>query len=62
MLKSFVRLQNFISSRKVAHEERGATAFEYFLMVGLIAAAIIGAVMFIDDPAKKPVATTTIAP
>lgn len=35
MLKSFVRLQTFMN------RDRGATAVEYGLMVGLIAAVII---------------------
>ena len=38
MTKLFVKFQTFIS------QDRGATAVEYALLVGLIAVAIIGAV------------------
>jgi pilus assembly protein Flp/PilA len=44
MLIAFVELQNWISSRIAQIDERGATAVEYALMVGLIALAIIGSV------------------
>ena len=44
MLDLFVNLQNFVAGRKADIEERGATAVEYALMVGLIAVGIIVAV------------------
>jgi pilus assembly protein Flp/PilA len=44
MLSLFVELQNWLHDRHTEINERGATAVEYALMVGLIAVAIIGAV------------------
>jgi pilus assembly protein Flp/PilA len=49
MLELFVNLQNFVAGRKAEIEERGATAVEYALMVGLIAVGIIGAVVALKD-------------
>jgi pilus assembly protein Flp/PilA len=49
MLAMFVELQNWITDRKAQIEERGATAVEYALMVGLIAVAIIGAVSLLGN-------------
>jgi len=43
MLKYFVALASFLTQR-LGRDDRGATAVEYGLMVGLIAAVIIGAV------------------
>lgn len=48
----FVSLQNYVASRRSEIEERGATAVEYGLMVGLIAVAIIGAVSFLSRSVK----------
>ena len=45
MLELTVNMQNWISGRQAEIEERGATAVEYALMVGLIAVGIIGAVV-----------------
>ncbi len=52
MLKLLVSTQTSIASRKAEIEERGATAVEYGLMVGLIAVAIIGAVSFLSRSVK----------
>jgi pilus assembly protein Flp/PilA len=52
MLAMYVELQNWIADRKAQIEERGATAVEYALMVGLIAVAIIGAVSLLGDRVK----------
>jgi pilus assembly protein Flp/PilA len=52
MLAMFVELQNWITDRKAQIEERGATAVEYALMVGLIAVAIIGAVSLLGNKIK----------
>jgi pilus assembly protein Flp/PilA len=52
MLEMFVSLQTFIAGRKAEIEERGATAVEYALMVGLIAVAIIGAVSLLGNKLK----------
>jgi pilus assembly protein Flp/PilA len=49
MLELFVTSQTWIESRKAEIEERGATAVEYALMVGLIAVGIIGAVVTLKD-------------
>jgi pilus assembly protein Flp/PilA len=49
MLELFVTSQNWIEGRKAEIEERGATAVEYALMVGLIAVGIIGAVVTLKD-------------
>ncbi len=49
MLELSVNLQNYISGRKADIEERGATAVEYALMVGLIAVGIITAVAALRD-------------
>ncbi|MGY1635992.1 Flp family type IVb pilin [Geodermatophilus sp. SYSU D00742] len=38
-----------LAKDRLEREEKGATAVEYGLMVGLIAIAIIGAVMFLSD-------------
>ncbi len=43
MLKLYVSVQNFLSLQ-LRRDERGATAVEYGLMVGLIAAVIVGVV------------------
>jgi pilus assembly protein Flp/PilA len=53
MLDLYVSLQNFIAGRKAEIEERGATAVEYALMVGLIAIAIIGSVSLLGDRIKS---------
>jgi pilus assembly protein Flp/PilA len=52
MLELFVSLQTFIATRKAEIEERGATAVEYALMVGLIAVAIITAVSVLGGKVK----------
>ena len=52
MLKLAVHTQSALASRKAEIEERGATAVEYGLMVGLIAVAIIGAVSFLSKSVK----------
>ncbi len=54
MTAAFVFLQNWIDARRSELEERGATAVEYALMVGLIAIGIITSVVFL----KNKVATT----
>jgi pilus assembly protein Flp/PilA len=46
MLAVYVELQTWVRGRLSLLDERGATAVEYALMVGLIAVAIIGAVSF----------------
>ena len=38
-----------LAEERLKREEKGATAVEYGLMVGLIAVAIIGAVIFLSD-------------
>ncbi len=53
MLESLVSVQNYLLARKAIIEERGATAVEYALMVGLIAVAIIGAVSLLGDKIKS---------
>jgi pilus assembly protein Flp/PilA len=52
MLKFAVKTQSAVARRKAEIEERGATAVEYGLMVGLIAVAIIGAVSFLSKSVK----------
>ncbi len=52
MLEMFVHLQIAALGRKAEIEERGATAVEYALMVGLIAVAIIGAVSLLGGKLK----------
>jgi pilus assembly protein Flp/PilA len=52
MLELFVSLQTFVAGRKAEIEERGATAVEYALMVGLIAVAIIAAVSLLGNKIK----------
>jgi pilus assembly protein Flp/PilA len=49
MLQSYVNLQSWIAGRKAEIEERGATAVEYALMVGLIAVGIIIAVSALSN-------------
>ena len=53
MLEMFVALQNWVSGRQAEIEERGATAVEYALMVGLIAVAIIGTVTLLGNKVKQ---------
>ena len=48
MLTLAVTIQSAVARRKAEIDERGATAVEYGLMVGLIAVAIIGAVSFLS--------------
>ncbi len=52
MLELVVSVQTMINGRKAEIEERGATAVEYALMVGLIAVAIIGAVSLLGRRLK----------
>ena len=52
MLELFVNLQTWIADRKAQIDERGATAVEYALMVGLIAVAIIAAVSALGSKVK----------
>ena len=52
MLELFVTLQTWIADRKAQIDERGATAVEYALMVGLIAVAIIAAVSALGSKVK----------
>jgi pilus assembly protein Flp/PilA len=47
-LATLATLYSFAEER-LRREEKGATAVEYGLMVGLIAVAIITAVMFLED-------------
>ena len=48
MVKLFVTLESFVAfARERMREEKGATAVEYGLMVGLIAAVIITTVMLL---------------
>jgi pilus assembly protein Flp/PilA len=59
MLELFVSLQTFIAGRQAEIEERGATAVEYALMVGLIAVAIITAVSLLGGKIKTTFNTIT---
>ena len=52
MLELFVTLQTWIADRRAQIDERGATAVEYALMVGLIAVAIIAAVSALGNKVK----------
>ena len=64
MLEVFVTAQNAIEARKIEIEERGATAVEYALMVGLIAVGIIGAVVTLKTKISETfnkVSTTVLA-
>ena len=49
MLSLFVTLQSFAVSAKerLSREEKGATAVEYGLLVGLIAVAIVAALLLL---------------
>jgi len=51
VLNPFVTLVTLVALAKdrLEREEKGATAVEYGLMVGLIAVAIITAVIFLED-------------
>jgi pilus assembly protein Flp/PilA len=52
MLKSYVRVQTFLSGL-LTHDDRGATAVEYGLLVALIALVIIGAVVLLGGNLKN---------
>jgi pilus assembly protein Flp/PilA len=52
MLEMFVAVQAWMTGRKAEIEERGATAVEYALMVGLIAVAIIASVTLLGGKVK----------
>ena len=54
MTSLIVKLQTYVDQRRQVIDERGATAVEYALMVGLIAVGIITAVVAL----KTKVATT----
>ena len=54
MVALLVSLQSFVLHRRSSMAERGATAVEYALMVGLIAVGIITAVVVL----KNKVAST----
>ena len=51
MLPLLITIQNvfFDAADRLKKNEKGATAVEYGLMVGLIAIAIITAVVFLED-------------
>ena len=49
MFETYVKLQSWITGHRAEIEERGATAVEYALMVGLIAVGIITAVVALKD-------------
>ena len=53
MLEMFVSLQAWITGRKAEIDERGATAVEYALMVGLIAVAIIATVTLLGRKVRS---------
>lgn len=53
MLHTFVHVTNWIHVRRSQIEERGATAVEYALMVGLIAVGIIGAVVALKNKVSR---------
>jgi pilus assembly protein Flp/PilA len=59
MLELFVNLQSFVAGRRAEIEERGATAVEYALMVGLIAVGILGAVVALRDRISGTLQTVT---
>ena len=52
MLEMFVSLQAWMTGRKAEIDERGATAVEYALMVGLIAVAIIATVTLLGNKVR----------
>lgn len=52
MLKSYVRVQTFLSDQ-LNRDDRGATAVEYGLLVALIALVIIGAVVILGGNLKN---------
>ena len=54
MTALIVTIRNYVDQRRLEIDERGATAVEYALMVGLIAVGIITAVVAL----KTKVATT----
>jgi pilus assembly protein Flp/PilA len=54
-----VNLQSFVAGRRAEIEERGATAVEYALMVGLIAVGILGAVVALRDRISGTLQTVT---
>ena len=61
MIHLVVAIQSFIVHRRALIEERGATAVEYALMVGLIAVGIITAVVALKTKVAKtfnPVSNT----
>jgi pilus assembly protein Flp/PilA len=53
MLEMFVAVQTWIAGRRAEIDERGATAVEYALMVGLIAVAIIATVTLLGNKVKQ---------
>ena len=53
MLELIVNLQTWVAHRHGQIQERGATAVEYALMVGLIALAIVTAVSRFGDKVKS---------
>ncbi len=53
MLEMFVAVQTWIAGRRAEIDERGATAVEYALMVGLIAVAIIATVTVLGNKVKS---------
>lgn len=52
MLNFYVTLQSFLTSAK-KRDERGATAVEYGLLVGLIAVAIIATLLLLGPELKE---------
>jgi pilus assembly protein Flp/PilA len=53
MIELVVSVQNWLRGRMAEIDERGATAVEYALMVGLIAVAIIGTVTLLGTKLKR---------
>ncbi len=55
MLKTYATLVSLVAfaQDRLKRDEKGATAVEYGLMVGLIAVAIIAAVTFLGDELER---------
>jgi pilus assembly protein Flp/PilA len=53
VVETYTAIQTYWSCRRAEIEERGATAVEYSLMVGLIALAIIGSVSLFGNRVKS---------
>ena len=63
MLPLFITIQTFFTDtfERIESNEKGATAVEYGLLVGLVALVLVGSLVFLDGPMDALVTKITNA-